>query len=172
MGIYDILSSDITQVGQADFTAAEAAGDDVAVNNVTAPNGLSFFDASGNKFFLPGEKLLIKKLWVSIPWGFGQGAAADSAPIAHRIALAFRDGADIGPIGPFFNGLAIPTLCTPIDFGAGLFAELPVTGVKWSIQLTDLQLRISQVNMPSVLEGKRVPVQYFMEVLHNVRMVA
>lgn len=163
MPILDIICSDITAVGQSDFTANGAVSD-VAVNNV-AGNGLTLFDASGRSKFSIGDNFKIRKIWAVIPWGFGPGGIAVGTYL-HLAGFNFFDGVGLTPIPPLINQVIIPTLCDPLDFGDGLY--VPVASANLRINLTSLFLRVSQINLPAILNGTRIPVQYYMEILHNL----
>ncbi len=167
-GIIDILFSDIAVVGSADFTANSAV-DDVAVNSPAGPSGLGFYNGSGNTKFALGDNLLIQKIWATVPWGFGQGAGA-APPFSHVVSFDFWDGVALYDVGPIPGNLAIPMLCEPLDFGAGLYAPMAVAGGLRQIRLTYIALRISQINIPPTLDGERIPVQYFIQVQHNFGM--
>jgi len=168
-GFIDILASDISQVGQSDFTANSAVND-VAVNN-TAANGLVFADPAGRAYFKLGDSFLLQKIWAVINWGFGQGGPTITG--AHNIGLAFWDGAAMTPMYPFFDAvrsLNIPTLCDPVDFGDGTFVPMPTAGVRRQIRLNNIDLRVSQINLPAALNAQRITVQYFVQVLHTYHM--
>ncbi len=168
VGILDILSSDISVVGSADFTANSAVND-VAVNNPAGPSGVVFSNGAGQSKFALGDNLQIQKIWATVPWGFGQGAAAAS-PFSHVVSFDFWDGANLYDIGPIPGSLVIPMLCDPLDFGAGLYTPMAITGPLRQIRITSIALRISQINIPPSLDGLRIPVQYFMQVYHTLGM--
>lgn len=165
-GILDILCSDIV-VGQSDFVANSAVND-VAVNNV-GPTGLGFINGNGATKFQLGDNIRIRKIWATVPWGFGQGAAYAPA-FSHRIAISWYDGVVTTTIPILGSATLIPVLCEPLDFGDGLYAPMITAGLPRGLQLTLVGLRISQLNLPAGLNGVRVPVQYFVEVLHNLDM--
>lgn len=165
--LLDILSSDISVVGESDFTASSVVSD-VAVNAPGA-GGLAFYNPAGRPLFQLGDNLLIRKIWSVIPWGFGQGGPAAS-PFSHQIDLNFWDGADFTVIAPLYDGLSLPTLCDPLDFGEGLYCPMITSGPQRQIMLTGIRLRVSQINLPAALDGVRVPVQYFIEVAHTLPM--
>lgn len=166
-GILDVLSSDISVVGSADFTANGAVAD-VLVNN-PAGNGMIMYNGAGQSKFALGDNLLIQKIWATVPWGFGQGGAGAS-PLSHVVSFDFFDGVSLYDIGPIPNDIAIPTLCDPLDFGDGLYAPMAIVGALRQIRLTHIVLRISQINIPAILDGTRIPVQYFMQVRHTLGM--
>lgn len=165
-GRIDILCSEIV-AGQSDFVAAGAALD-VAVSNVN-PNGLSFINGNGATKFELGDNIRIRKIWATVPWGFGQGAAY-APSFSHRIAISWWDGVVTTTIPILGSATLMPVLCEPLDFGDGLFAPMITAGLKRGLQLTLVGLRISQINLPAALEGVRIPVQYFIEVHHNLDM--
>jgi len=168
-GIIDILGSDIQENGQSDFLA-DSAEIDVQVN-APAGDGLQFQNPSGQYQFQLGDQLRIQKIWAVVPWGFGPGGQALSL-FLHTINLQFYDGLTLSYVPPFPGPIAIPTLCTPLDFGDGIYCPMPTTGNNLQFRLTDIALRISQVNLPAALDGERIPVQYFLQVLHTLPMLA
>lgn len=165
-GVLDILGSDITVAGQSDFVA-NGAVNDLPVTNVGV-NGLAFTNASGASYFALGENLMIRKIWATVSWGFGQGGPGIAG--AHNIGLAYWDGAvfQVIPCFPYATrSIDIPTLCDPLDFGDGIYAVMPTTGIKRQIRLANIDARISQINLPVQLQGVTIKVQYFLEVLHT-----
>lgn len=168
-GILDILSSDISQVGESDFVA-DAAVLDVPVT-APGPDGLVMYNANGRDQFSLGDNLLIQKIWCMIYWGFGQGGPA--TPVwSHLVSFNFWDGLNFFPMPPFDSAIAIPALCSPLDFGDGLFCPMATAGGLRGIRVTDIKLRINQINIPPNLDGERITVQYFMQVLHTKSMLA
>lgn len=165
--IVDIIASDITVVGASDFTA-NAAVNDVAVNNAPV-NGLAFFATNGASKFALGDNLLIRKVWAVIPWGFGPGGIAVTT-FLHVVGFNFWDGASLFIVPPLYNSLIMPTLCEPLDFGDGLYCPMATTGATRQMRVTDIRLRVSQINLPAALNGVRIPVQYYMEIGHNSPM--
>jgi hypothetical protein len=166
-GVVDIVASDIRTMGESDFVASAAALD-VPVNP-PGGSGLDFISAGGATKFQLGDNILIKKVWAVIPFGFGAGGISITTYL-HRITLNFRAGSSFFLLPPLYNGLVIPTLCDPVDFGAGLYAVMNTTGAARSLCLTDIDLRVSMVNLPTALDGQRIQVQYYMEILHNLPM--
>ncbi len=169
-GRVDILASDISVVGQSDFVA-DSSVTDLAVNN-TAGAGLVFANAAGETYFDLGDHLLCQKIWSVINWGFGQGGY--NASRAHNIGIVYWDGAAAQVINPPFNNtirsINLPLLCCPLEFGDGLYMPMPITGTRRQLRLFNIDLRISQVNLPGVFDGVRFHVQYFMQVLHTQTM--
>ena len=168
-GILDIIGSDIEVVGESDFVA-NAAVTDIAVNSVGA-DGLQFKNASGASYFALGDNILIRKIWATVPWGFGQGGPGIAG--AHNIGLGYFDGADFEliPCFPYATrSIDIPRLCEPLDFGDGMYGVMPTTGNHREIRLSNIDLRISQINLPAQLDGVRIKVQYFLEILHTLPM--
>ncbi len=168
-GRIDILASDISVVGQSDFVA-DAGVVDLPVNNVGA-NGLVFSNAEGNTYFDLGDNILIQKIWAVINWGFGQGGYNGNR--AHNIGLCFWNGVAAETLPPFTStvrSVNLPLLCCPLEFGDGIFVQMPAAGVRRQIRLFNLDLRISQVNLPGVYDGVRFHVQYFLQVLHTQTM--
>jgi hypothetical protein len=170
-GIIDILASEILVPGQSDFVANSAVLD-VPVTGVPVA-GIPFENAIGFRTFALGDNILIQKIWSVVNWGFGQGGPTTTGP--HNIGIAYWDGVVFEAMPPFPYSprvLNIPTLCDPVDFGAGLYSPMPTTGAPRQIRLTNIDLRISMVNLPADLDGETIYVQYFMQVLHNALMTA
>lgn len=163
-GIIEVLASDITVVGQSDFTANSAV-DDVLVNTPAA-NGLAMFNGNGASKFALGDSPLIRKIWCVIPWGFGAGGIAVTT-FLHLVDFDFWDGAALFDLPPLPNSVVLPTLCDPLDFGEGIFCPMATTGALRQIRVTNIKLRVSQINIPAALNGDRIPVQYYMEVNHT-----
>lgn len=168
--VIDILSSDITVAGEADFTAATPGALDVAVNS-PGSGGLNFEDSNGNLYIEPGDNILLQRLDVNIPYGFGQGQGT------HKIGLAWYNPTDATFITiPELAGnsaLTIPDLCG-IDFqgqadGNGLLIVAPknTTGLRYNLRLTVIDLNLSMLGLPSELNGLVLPVQYHLRVLHT-----
>lgn len=165
-GRIDILASDISVAGEADFVA-DAGVQDLSVNNVGA-NGLPFYNAELGSYFDLGDNILIQKLWAVINWGFGQGGYNGNLP--HNIGLGFWDGVGIEVMPPFTGAtrsINFPVLCCPLEFGDGIFVKMPVIGIRRQIRLINLDLRVSMIGLPGVFDTQTFHVQYFMQVLHT-----
>jgi hypothetical protein len=169
--IVDILASDVTVGGAADFVANGAVLD-LPVTAAPA-NGLVMSTALLDNQFALGDNFSLQRLWATINWGFGPGGPAVFGP--HNIGLAYWDGVNpITAIPPFqttAHTIAIPTMCDPLDFSPGLLCTMPITGLKRRIVLSGIDLRISQVNLPTALQGQTIKVQYFIQVAHTLPLV-
>ena len=168
--IQDILSSSIAVAGQMDFVAAAAPPLDVAVT-VPGMNGIDCHDANGNLWIEPGDNLLLQRVWCSIPFGFVQGSEET------HLGIVFRNNAGASSIITEFAGnsaFTFPDICHGIDFpGSGLFIANPNGGVRWKWNLTAaLAMRVSMVNLPSVLIGTTVKVQFHFMVAHTKALQA
>ena len=165
--IQSVLSSDITQAGQMEFVA-NAAALQVALLPPAAP-GLVFSNASGQTDFQPGDNVKLRRLRVSVPFGFGQGAGTAF------FSLAWKDPANVPflvtEIGAFGNS-NIPNICDPLEYaGDGLFLSPPKNGDPMRLFLLQLtQMNFSMVNLPSILNGVTVKVQFHLEVSHTLPM--
>ncbi len=166
-GILDIIVSE-TAEGESDFTA-DSAELDVLVNPPSV-NGLTMFNANSAKTFQSGDNLLIRKIWCVIPWGFGQGASAEP-PFPHRVEFSYWNGSLNVPLPCFAGNVLYPSLCDVLDFGDGISCPMTTDGAGREIRLTGIELRVSQINIPSALDGMVIPVQYYMEVLHTYPMI-
>ncbi len=174
MAIVDILSSDNSHVGQGDFTAIANPPLYVAVNAVGA-GGLIFSDANGNQYVEPGDNLLIQRLDLNIPYGFGQAVGT------HKIGLAWKDSLNNFITIPELAGnsaMTVPDLCG-VDFeglagGNGLYIAAPknTTGLRYRLALTLITLNVSMIGLPEELEGLVIALQYHLRVLHTRAMQA
>jgi hypothetical protein len=168
-GIIDVIASDISVVGESDFIADSAALS-VTVRNVGL-SGLNFANANGDRYFVLGDNLNIRKVWATIPYGFAQAQGVSP----HTIGLAFWNGTAFETMPPFSNStlsLNIPVLCQPLDWNDGVYVKMPVLGIRREIRLSNINLEVSQVNLPTALNTQRIPVQYFMEILHTTPMMS
>ncbi len=166
--LIDTLFSDITVGGQADFTATTPGA---LFLPVTAPgvSGLPFYDANGNQWLEAGDNVLLQRIGWEIPYGFGQG------PGLHRIGLVWQN--NIGGnyiitelsgnsviVIPDNNGLVIEGQAN----ANGLFLKVPNgNGERKRLALTTIELNVSQINLPSDLNGVLVKVQYYAQILHS-----
>lgn len=171
--IFDVLSSNNTVVGDADFTAAAAPPLQVALNPIAAA-GLVFSDANGNTWVEPGDRLILSRLLVNTPFCFGQGTGT------HRLGIAWKNSIGGFVIIPEFAGnstLTVPTL-EGIDFaggpnaGGGLFIKTPTNLGKLQLALTVATLNVSMVNLPTDLVGQVIALQYHLEVFHTLPLAA
>lgn len=164
--IFDILSSDITVGGSADFVATTPGAVQQAVTNAPVA-GLDFSDANGNKWITAGDNLLITRLWCNIPHGFGQGSGE------HSIGLVFKDSLGNAAIITELAGnsvLTLPQICSPFEFvtpDGGLYLSVPKNLGKVKFNLSNIALNVSQINLPAALNGTTIKVQYHVEVIHT-----
>ncbi len=170
MSVIDILSSDNTVTGEGDFTAVTPGALDVPVNPPGAA-GLIFSDANGNTFFEPGDNILLQRLDINIPYGFGQGEGT------HHIGLAWWNPTTAAFITiPELAGnsaLVVPDLCG-LDFEGqadanGLSIQVPKnnTGLRYNLMLTVIDLNLSMLGLPTELDGLVLALQYHLRVLHT-----
>lgn len=174
--ILDVLSSDVSQVGKDDFAAVDPS---VLIQvGVNGPGGagLAFQNGGVNTWFERGDNVILKKVQIDMPFGFGQGTGR------HLIQLAWLasagDGGALTYIPELSGGgfLPIPTMCDPVEFPPdGLMIAVPTlaTGVqRVQLVLKSVVLNVSMVNIPAVLVGAVVPFAYYLEVLHTRPMQA
>lgn len=165
--IQSVVSSDITVAGQMEFVSNGAALE-VPLIPPAAP-GLVFSNASGQTDFQPGDNLLLRRVRVTVPFGFGQGSGTAF------FTLAWKDPANVpfivGEIGAFGNS-NLPSICDPLEYaGDGLFLAPPKNGDPMRLFLLALtQMNFSMVNLPSILNGVTVKVQVHLEISHTLPM--
>lgn len=163
----EILSSDITVVGQGDFTVNNAVNS-VAVNSVNFATGLDFFNAINSRWFTQGDNIILTGIWISTPYQFAQSTGLC------KIGIQWMD--DVGvktPIGELSLGSAldIPDPCGMLEFPpGGLFIITPKTGSKRKLILNVLELNLSQLNAPASLNGSVFPVQVFVRLNHTIQL--
>ncbi len=166
--LIDTLYSDISVSGQAEFTAATpgALYKTVAVPGV---DGLPFFDANGNQWLDAGDNVLLQKLGWEIPYGFGQG------PGLHRIGLAWQNNDGDLYIIRELSGNSI--IVIPDNLGLDLEGQSGANGLFLTVPdgnherkrlvLTNIELNVSQINLPADLDGEVIKVQYYAQILHS-----
>jgi len=165
--IYDILSTQ-AGAGELNFVAALPPPNSVLVNPPGAATALAnALLPGGNEWFEPGDNIRIDRLYVSIPFGFGQGIGQV------RAQFEFRDGAGVpSTITEFANTgwITIPNMCEGIAFpGDGLFVRMP-SGVgvgRHRLILVDLEAQVSMVNLPASLVGVDVQLQIHLGISHT-----
>lgn len=165
--IQNVLSSDITVAGQMEFTANNA----VAYVALIPPGalGLVFKDASGNTHFQEGDNVLLRRVTVTIPYGFGQG------PGTAQFQLAWKDAALVPflvtEIGSFGNS-NLPSICHALEYASdGLFLSSPKGLGNLEMYLLQLtQMNLSMTNLPAILNGVLIKVQIHLEISHTYPM--
>ena len=172
MALIDIMSSDISIAGEADFAAAAATGLGDLEVPVNAPGaaGLPFSDSNGNEWFEMGDNINLARLWVNLPYGFGQGSGL------HSIGVAWQFQDNSFSIITQLAGNSIitfPVACGPLEaVPLGIFIPNPSALQRARLSLTSIVLNVSMVNLPAVLEGGDFFVQYHLEVFHTKALVA
>lgn len=165
--IFEVVSSDISVAGESDFVASNLVNE-VAV---TAPGaaGLPFENANGDEWFEEGDNLVVTNFWVNIPFGFGQGTGKAT------VGIAWEDALGNFTVIPEFAGnsvVTLPNVCGLELPPSGLFVLAPRTGGKYRLSLTALALNVSQVNLPTALNGETVKVQYHIQLYHTQALTA
>lgn len=162
----DIISSDIGQAGEMEFTAAAAPPLEVLI----LPPGatpLRFSNSDDMQLFQPGDNLLLQRLWCNIPFGFAAGTGRT------RIAVLWRSEAGENRlISELGDGtfLTVPDVCGGIVFpGSGLFLRTPTDMGLVGLVLTALtnENMVSMVNLPADLVGAVIKVQWSFMVQHT-----
>lgn len=164
--IQDILSTDFV-AGRLDFTAANPPPNDIAVNNAGV-GGVDFLDNAANKWFEPGDNFLLQRLWVNIPYGFGQGTGKAT------MDLVFVDGVGALTLIPELGDdsrITIPDFCGITYPGDGLFIKVPPGTLRQKLVLVDLQMRVSMVGLPGTLVGVTVSTQFHLMLQHTRPLV-
>lgn len=164
--IQDVLSTIFT-AGRLDFLAAEAPPNDIAVNNAGV-GGVDFSDNATNKWFEPGDNFLLQRLWVNIPYGFGQGTGKAA------MELVFADSVGALTLIPELgedSRITIPDFCGITYPGDGLFIRVPTGLLRRKLVVVDLQMRVSMVNLPTALVGVTVSTQFHLMIRHTRPLV-
>jgi len=165
--IFEVMSSDISVAGESDFVASNVV-DEVAVT-VPGASGLPFDNANGDEWFEEGDNVVVTNFWVNIPFGFGQGTGRAQMGVAWEDALG-----NFSTIVEFAGNsvVTLPNVCGLELPPSGLFVRTPAAGGKWRLSLTSLALNVSQVNLPTALNGDTVKVQYHIQLYHTLPLTA
>jgi hypothetical protein len=126
------------------------------------------------QWFDSGDGLLFYSIRCSLPYQFGQGEGQ------HIIEIMFEDS--LGGLhsipelqsGPGGSRMFMPSACDEINFGPnGLFipvpTNLPGTG-RARLALSFVNLNVSQLNVPALINGVSVQTFYFLTLLHAPEM--
>lgn len=165
--IFDIMKSGVDVPGEMDFVANSAVKS-VAVNSPAAFDVI-FTNANGDPWFEEGDHILLTGAWIVIPFGFGQGE--NDGGIAPVMQILWVDAlgnftlidelANISLLNPV-------NLCGPLEFPPdGLFIKTPVGSGRQKLVLSGFNLKVSQINLPAILEGETINVQVFLRVTHT-----
>lgn len=166
--INDIMSSSLAIAGVMEFVANSAVTEVAVVP--PGVGGVPMRDANDFPYFEAGDNLLLTGVWVTIPYGFGEGEFP-SGVITPKMEMKWEDG-----VGTFYNIpelasnslLTIPNLCGPLEFPPnGLFIQTPRNVGRVRLTLTDFLLNVSQINLPSQLEGETIKVQVHWRITHT-----
>jgi hypothetical protein len=170
--IFDIVSS-IYVAGTFDFVATTPGAIQKAVNPPIPPAVVVYGNSNGDTWIEPGDNILLQKIEVNVPFGFLEGSGI------HFFGLALQDGAGtVQAIAEMPNSsVNIPDLCHGITFpGNGLFISIPSNGVsankRQQLVTPSIALNISQVNLPAVLNGVTIPIEYHLQFVHTKAMRA
>lgn len=162
----DIISSDITVVGESQFTV------DTAVDQVTAvppgPAGLKFLNGNGNAWFAEGDSVLLVGAFIVNPYGFGQGTGKS------YLGIAWVDGVGgFTPIPELAGNsiLVLPGLCDLSFPPNGLYIRCPTGAGRQALCLTNMVMNVSQINAPPQLQGDVLKIQVHLQVNHTKIMV-
>lgn len=161
--ITDIMSSGIDHPGESDFTS-DAAALEVAVTSPGA-SGIPFANGNGESLFLAGENFLLTGAAINIPYGFGQGTGKAYIGVAWK-----NNTGDIVTI-PELSGnsvLVFPGFCETLRFPPnGIYITCPKVLAPWFLYLSVIQVNVSQVNLPAVLDAQLFKVQFHLEINHT-----
>lgn len=175
MAVSDILHT-VTAGGQMQITAAAPPPNQVAVSAIGAA-GLAITDAIGNQWFEPGDHVLLKNAWASVPFGFCPG----EMPGGHYITLSWRDNLggrfgipELGVDAAGDGMLPFPEINCPIPFPPdGLFIQTPTAGgIKYRLSIEFSNLELSMVGLPADMIGQVVTPVYYFQVLHTLQLSA
>lgn len=160
-----------------EFVAIAAPPLDIAVDG-PGVTGLNFLNGVGYDYFCPGDNVLLKKIWVNIPYGFGQGQGRMTMALAYRTPLD-----DLLPIPVFsisvgsVSALAIPGAACCVEFpGDGVL--IPALTAEngdadqpgFAIALTAFNLNVSALGVPDLLVDEVIKVQVHFLVSHTRNM--
>lgn len=166
----DIIRAEPQQAGQFTFTADNAVAE-VAVNSV-GPNA-PFSQDGTNIWFQRGDHLLLKTLWISLPYQYGWGSIPFPEPSITMFWFG-EDGTllDIPELG-VGSRLILPTVCGKVEFPPdGLFLRQPTNLFAGRVRLVlgDITLNVSQINGPTILNAQELEVGIFLQVFHTLEM--
>lgn len=161
--IFEVITSRAA-AGQMNFTAANPPPNGIAVNGAGA--GVPLENPLASQWFERGDNLKLRKLWVSVPYGFGWGVG----PL--QIQFEFRNSAN-APIGipEFCNSgwLFVPNPCDGIEFPDGLFLRAPVDSTlgRFRMVISAFIGNVSVVNLPASLVGESIKVELSIALEHT-----
>ena len=175
--IQEIISTDIGIDGAMEFTPAAAPPLDLAV---TGPgvDGVAFLNGQNATEFCPGDNILLNKLWVNLPYGFGQGQGTMQMGFSYLDALS-----SFIPVPAFSlrsgssSYLNIPGAACCLEFpGEGVlipalsYADADPNSAGYQLYLTSFNLNVSMLNIPDLLAGEIIKVQVHAMITHTRQM--
>lgn len=161
--INEILSSDIDIPGQSDFVVNNAV-DQVAVT-VPGVSGLDFINGNAATLFEPGDNVLLTGAFVNIPYGFGQGLGKAYIGIAWKTLVnTFVTIPELASN----SVLVLPNFCLLEFPPSGLYIVAPRGSGQCSLCLTTIVMTVSQINVPTQINGDTVKVQFHLRVNHTL----
>jgi hypothetical protein len=162
--IFEVLSSDITEAGFSEFVVDSSVAQ-VAVQGPPAGN-LDFFNAGGNAYFSAGDNIIISEIICSIPYGFGPGTGQVQAGILW--STSGGDAQIINELGGN-SSVTFPNLCSLNVADPGIFITAPRNSEN-KLVLSSIQLNVSQLNVPALIDGQTLKVQFHIKLFHTLPM--
>ena len=158
--------------GELDFVANSAV-DQVLINS-PALMEVFFQNPNGASSFAPNENLILQRLNVNIPFGFGQGAGNHIVQIRYRQNAVLFEIPEFNPISPAgISNLFIPDLCEGIIFpDGGLLLNPRLAGLdqvnRYDLVLTSAVLNVSQISLPAALDTDTIVVAYHLQIKNTL----
>lgn len=168
--IVDILTTVLTP-GELEFTVTATPPLEVAITPV-AGTSIPMANGQGFQWFELGDNVILRNVWVTLPFGFGQGTGL---PLLRPF---WMDGAFVDVEIPEFAGfsyLPVPDICEGLEFPDGLFIAAqrgdPATASRFALAIAGFDLNVSMVNVPAILVGETFSVSVHFLVEHTRPMV-
>lgn len=172
--VHDIIKSEVV-AGEMDLVAVQGAAGALDLPLTAAPvNGVDVSNWLGDKYFNPGDNILLANIWCQVPFGFAQGSGQ------HVLNLEWKDAANVSYSIPELGvgiagegGIVIPGINCAIPLPKdGLYIRVPTTGNnKKRLTIFQSTLRLSMVAIPGVLVGATVAPIYHFQVVHTQQMI-
>lgn len=146
---------------------------DTSVDFVLLNNRIStLVNANNLDVFVPGDSFEVLSIGVNIPYGFSfYYVAPDSSNYDHIYNnLTYERLSSVtGTIDKYWQPF------NPYEMSIGMFYDIPKTftdGYKLKHQFTNVsnQVKVSMLNVPSVMHGKIIPVHFFIKIRHTFQM--
>ena len=167
MAIYDMIKTPTSAV--MEWTVPGAG-----INSQFSFTGVNnrFRNQAGNQYFAAGDSVVIQKMFIRIPYGFGQAEAPTD------IQLNWDDGSGLDNISiPELSGgsgLFFPDLCHSLEMvdSDSIFLQQPSLVAGRRLCLTRFNLDISLINVPAALVAQVLTLEVMFLVKHTLVMQA